>query len=332
MKIAFVADGGLDLGMGHIYRTLSLAEELPGDSDKIFLTKSEEHVVKKIEANGFETLRCGNDFEILANLSAIDPEVVVVDRLDIKEEFAHDIKIGTNTRLVAFENLVPESSKYCDVVVNAVLGNRFGSEVKNKRFFDFKTNTLYFYGVKYLLLKDAFYKCGVKSKPSGVRSIDSIVLIFGGSDPSNLTGAVLCELLKMKWETKIDIILGYHFVYSDCVDEIMSKFVYSKNNVILHHDANNVAELMHETDLVISAPGISVFEALYVGTPVIVIHQNKWQKDGFRGYRKTLGKEDVFRIADLIENREFWSPDDDFTKGLEIGRGKNEVIHEILKG
>lgn len=331
MKIAFITDGGLDMGMGHIYRTTMLAKEFEERIDKIFLTKSEDSVVEKIVKTGFEPLRCRDDHEILERLLIIRPEVVIIDRLDIDEEFARDLKSQLNIRLVVFENLVFGSNKHADVVVNAILGNSFGGKVENKNFYDSETKTLYFYGPKYLLLKDDFINYALNKNNSDDHSVDSILLIFGGSDPSNLTSTVLKELLKIKTKVSIDIILGHHFIYFDFIQNIVRNETPEYIDIFIHQDTNNVAQLMKSADLVITAPGISVFEALCVRTPVIVIHQNQWQRDGFSGYIDTLDKSEIYRIRDLIGSKEFLNPLDDHVKKLEIGQGKKEIINEILK-
>ena len=331
MKIAFVVEGGRDIGMGHIYRTLTVAQEWEGDATKLFVTKSPDQVIWKIVKAGFEALKCRDDLELLETLSERKPDIVIIDRLDISKEFAYSIKGRLETKLVVFENLLPESSKYCDVVVNAILGRQFGGEVRNEKVYDDKTGTIYFYGPKYLLLKEDFLEFGKKGKDAGDGSIDSVLVIFGGSDPGNLTGEVLRLLLQMGRIGRIDVVLGHYFCYFDEIEMILRDFGQGHKPAVLHRDAGNVAELMYKADLVITAPGISVFEALCVGTPVIVIHQSEWQKEGFGGYRETLGKDDVFSIKDLIDRREVWGPGEEFTKSLEIGRGKSEVMREILR-
>jgi spore coat polysaccharide biosynthesis predicted glycosyltransferase SpsG len=46
-----------------------------------------------------------------------------------------------------------------------------------------------------------------------------------------------------------------------------------------YNNAETVAELMYSADLVIASPGLSTFEALCVGIPVIVMPHDDLQKE-----------------------------------------------------
>jgi len=331
MKIVFITDGGLEMGMGHIYRTISLAKEMPEQTIQ-FLTKSDKSIVDKIIDSGFNVIKTIDDNEIVSNLININPNVVIIDRLDIESTLTSSIKKNTQARLVLIENLNAESNQNADVVINAILGDNFGGKLENRKFVNEETPTSYFYGPKYLLLKDDFLNYKIYKPKSSSSSISSILLIFGGSDPSNLTGKVLDELTACGNDCRLDIILGKGFIYQDYINDILRRNNHDNKKIVIHKDANNVAELMYSVDLVITAPGISVFEALCVYTPVIVIHQNEWQKNGFNGFMKTLSKDDIRKLKLLIKNKEYLDPNSDYIKNFEIGKGKAEVIEAIMGG
>lgn len=326
MKIAFLTDGGLEMGMGHIYRTIALAEELRDKAEISFLTKSDEIVINQIDNAGFNVIKTKNDDNVPKILLETKPNVIIVDRLDIEEDFAKTLKEPLKARLVLFENL-STASRYADVVVNAIMG----SEFKNRKFVDKNTNTLYFYGPKYLMFRKEFYEFRRQGKRLS-SEIKNVLLIFGGSDPSNLTSLVLNELLGLSDNFKIDIILGTHFFYFDDLGRVLAQYPNKKENAVIHRDAKNVAELMYESDLVMASPGLSVFEALCVGTPVIVIHHNLWQKNGFKGFVETLDKSEIKRLEDIIANRDFLKPSQDHVRRLDIGEGKPEIIKAIIGG
>ncbi len=98
-------------------------------------------------------------------------------------------------------------------------------------------------------------------------------MIFGGSDPSNLTSKTLDAISEYNFE--ITIVLGPHFVYFDELKEALRK---CKDARVLR-DISNVAELMYESDLVITSLGLTTFEAFCTGTPTIVICQNELQRN-----------------------------------------------------
>jgi len=324
MKIVFITDGGLEKGMGHVQQSTTLAEELRDRAEICFLTKSDETVVKQIVNVGFNTFKLNHDNEILDLLKEIRPNIIIIDKLDVAEELAKELKETLRTKLIIFTNLT-RANRCADIAVSAVIGSNF----KNSRFLDEETNTLYFYGPKYWVLRKECYE--FKKRGKTLRNkVEKIALIFGGSDASNLTSAALDELLHLKNDFKIDVILGAHFTYFDSLNQVLSQPSAKKKKVSVYKNIKNVAELMYKADLVMASPGLAAFEALCVGTPMIVMHQNEFQKDGFKGFVPTLGKEDIKRIGDLINRAAFIDPLQEYITRLEIGEGKVELIETII--
>ena len=326
MKIAFITDGGLEMGVGHIYRCLTIGDELRGVGDIVFLTKSNTIVVNQIADAGFNVIRLDSDNKLPGALEGAKPDIVIIDRLNVEQDFAEKLKNTLNTRLVVFENL-STANRYADVVVNAILGSGF----RNRTLWDENKHTLYFYGPRYLVLRKEFYEYNRKRKKAADK-VARIVLIFGASDPSNLTSTALKELLTMTNDFKIDVIVGAHFVYFDELNSVLIQHQDRKENVNIYKNAKNVSELMYKADLVISAPGLSVFEALCVGTPVIAIHQSLFQKHGFEGFARTLDKTEMNSLGGMISNADFINPHDEHIARLDIGEGKEEVLRAIAGG
>jgi len=325
MRIAFVTDGGLERGMGHVQQSTTLAQEFKDRAEIYFFTKSDETVVNKIKSAGLATFKLSSDDEIADLLQQIKPNIVIVDKIDVAEKFAKRLKDSLGAKLVIFTNLTT-ANLYADVAVTADIGSQF----RNIKFRDEKTNTLYFYGPKYWVLRKEFYKFKKKRK-APAKKIEGILLIFGGSDPSNLTTTVLDELLSLENDFRINVILGAHFGYYDSLNQVLSRHQNKKDNVSIYRDINNVAELMYKADLVIASPGLSVFEALCVGTPVIVMPQDLLQKETYQGFMRTLAKGDTNRLGDMIAAADFTYPQQESILKMEIGEGKTELIHEILR-
>ena len=326
MKIVFITDGGAQMGMGHVQQSTTLAKELSDRAEICFLTKSDETVVSQMKDAGFTTFKLNSDSEIADLLQEIKPDIVIIDKLDVAEDFAMELKNSLKAKLAIFTNQTP-SNKYADIAVNAVMGSDF----KNTKYLDEKTNTLYFYGPRYWILRKEFYEFKRKGKTLSDK-IERIMLLFGGSDSSNLTSIVLNELLCLENDYKIDVIMGTHFEHLDTLNQVFAQYPNKKGNVILYKNIKNVAELMYKTDLVIASPGLSVFEALCVGTPVIVMHHNLWQKNGFAGLVDTLDKSEVGKLKDMIAEGDFLDPRLEYIARLEIGEGKEELIETIIGG
>jgi UDP-2,4-diacetamido-2,4,6-trideoxy-beta-L-altropyranose hydrolase len=329
MKIAFVVDGGKDRGMGHVQQSLTLARELKDKADVIFLTKSDSSVVSQIRNADLSVIRKSNDDEILRSLKEIKPQWIIIDKMDVEEDFAKEIKEETSSKLAIFTNITA-ANQYADMAVTADYGTYF----KNTKFFDEKTGTLYYYGPRYWILRKEFCQGHGKSQKAAY-GIARILIMFGGSDPLNITSAVLDELLGLKEHYFFDIILGAGFTFFDELNQILERHADRRRHVNSYKNIENVAELMRNADLVITSPGLSLFESLCVGTPVIAFHQNKIQKERtaqvYRGFIPTLSINDVNKLPDMILRKKFLNPNDDFIRNLQIGQGKKELVEEFFR-
>jgi UDP-2,4-diacetamido-2,4,6-trideoxy-beta-L-altropyranose hydrolase len=329
MKITFITDGGKEMGMGHVQQSVTLAQELKDNAEVIFLTKSDDSVINQIRNSHFDVIGKTDDDELLQSLQEISPQWVIIDKIDVAEDFAKRIKEETSTKLAIFTNITA-ANQYADIVVTA----DYGSYFKNIKFFDEQTKTLYYYGPKYWILRKEFCEWNNEAKKVA-DSIKKILIIFGGSDPLNITSAVLDELLGLREHYMIDIILGIGFTFVNELDQVLEKHIDKRKNVNIYKNIKNVAEIMFNADLAITSPGLSLFESLCVGTPVIAFHQNNIQKERtaqvYRGFIPTLSISDVNKLPDLISKRRFIYPNDNFIRNLEIGQGKKELIEEFFK-
>jgi spore coat polysaccharide biosynthesis predicted glycosyltransferase SpsG len=325
VKICFITDGGRQIGMGHVEQSTTVARELRAKADVCFLTKSDDTVLTTIRGSGFEATRLRSDAEILHHLTTLDPDIIVFDKIDVEEKLASDIKRMLKASLVIFTNLT-EANKHADIAVTADIGSRF----KNVTYTDKDTNTLYYYGPKYWVLRPEFYEYKSKGKVSSGKP-QQILLMFGASDPSNLTSAVLQELLGMDRMLWIDVILGAHFSHDDSVNQVLERHFEKRANVTVHRNIKNVAELMYKADLAIASPGLSVFEALCVGTPVIVMPQDALQRDTYQGFMRMLERDQVGKLGGMIERAEFTYPHEDNIAMMEIGEGVHELLQVILR-
>lgn len=325
LKVCFITDGGKHLGLGHVQQSITFAQELLPKANVYFLTKSDETILAKILESGFEAISHKSDADILCHLKATNPDIVIFDKLDVAEGLARDIRQTLSARLVIFTNLTA-ANRYADIAVTADIGSRF----ENVRFVDEETKTLYFYGPRYWVLRPEFYEYQRRGK-ARVTSPERVLLMFGGSDPANLTSASLEQLLLLERTFKIDVVLGAHFCHDDDVLRALQRREGARVNVTVYRDIRNVAELMYGADLVLASPGLSAFEALRVGTPVIVVPHDTLQRDTYQGFMRMLERDELWKLGSMIEKGDYTYPDDEQIARMEIGEGVQELKEVIMR-
>lgn len=319
LNICFVTDGGAHLGLGHVQQSITFARELSSDADIQFLTKSDQAVCNKIIDSGFRTTRLHDDEEILARLQATNPDAVIFDKLDVAEELAWNIRQKLRARLIIFTNLT-RANRHADIAVTADIGSRF----ENIRFFDEETRTEYLYGPKYWVMRREFHDYQKLGKPR-TTSLDRVLLIFGGSDPANLTSATLDQLLAQTQTPLIDVVLGAHFCHDADLQDVLERRRDRASQVTVHRNITNVAELMYRADLVLASPGLSAFEALKVGTPIIVVPHDDLQRDTYQGFMRMLERHQLHELRGMLDRRDFTYPQDAQIARMEIGEGIPEL-------
>jgi len=330
-KIAFITDGGKNIGMGHIVQSTTLAIEIKAaykHFDIIFLTKSAKQIIKYIQEHGFNVFRKKTDDELFDTLKDIAPKLIIIDKIDVNEAFAKRIKENLSSKLAIFTNIT-SANRYADIAVIAVIAD-FGSNFRNIKYFNEKTNTLYCLGPKYWILRREFYEL-MKKKKKIPDKIQKILLLFGGSDPLNITTAALERLLTFEEDFFIDVVLGNGFRFYTSLKQVLYNCPVNNKKVEIFRNIKNVAEMMFKADLILTSPGLSLFEALSIGTPAIVFHQNALQADEYKGFISTLEKTEIHNLQSIIKNRKFVDPNSDFISKLEIGQGKEELLKILLE-
>lgn len=328
MKIAIITDGNHTIGMGHVCQSIALAGELEGkigdEAEIYFITKSESIVTDELSRTGHEVFLLPDDKSIFEFLRNKSPDRIIFDKLDVSTDLARRIKETLGGKLVIFTNLT-RANQYADITVLADIGSNF----KNLCYRNKARKTTHYFGPKYWILRPEFYEYGGLKKDPSTR-VENLMLIFGGSDPSNLTQLVLEQLLSSETSFQILVALGAACSKSEEVNSVILRHPKQKGNVSIVQNLKDVAKAMYHADLVLASPGLSFFEALSIGTPVIGFHQNELQQNVYKDCFPTLDKTEVVRLDSMINNRAFIFPDDPSVVSMEIGEGKDEIIHEIL--
>jgi spore coat polysaccharide biosynthesis predicted glycosyltransferase SpsG/L-amino acid N-acyltransferase YncA len=236
---------------------------------------------------------------------------------------AAELKTVAESKLVIFENQ-SGANKHASVVVNAALGNC----LKNCQYLNTDTNTRFFCGPRYWILRQEFHDYKQKNKTAG-KMVRRITLIFGASDPSNLSSRILNELLKLERNFEIDLCLGVHFNYFKELNQVLAEYPGKQDCISLHINEKNMAGMMYRADLVITSPGTSAFEALSVGTPIIAITRNSRPDHAFTSCVETLDEDHLIELKDLLDQNKFIYPSQKEIIEAEIGEGKEEVLRTI---
>jgi spore coat polysaccharide biosynthesis predicted glycosyltransferase SpsG/CMP-N-acetylneuraminic acid synthetase len=252
-RVVVRADGGVQLGMGHLYRALALALELGYHHCSIVTVDAGVESLSGVFLRDHwdDTLTLSDEDEFLAYLDAESPDIVVLDVLDTPVSFAREVRRRTSF-LVTIENL-GRGADVADIVINDL-------------YTDARPKPNHWYGVENSVLASQFEV--VQPRPNLNRRVERILLAFGGSDPQNLTAKALRALRVLRFDGEVTVVVGPAYAHPpiDLAAESLRGSVLAT--------VPNMATLMNGADLALTSAGRTVTELMTQGVPTIAICQN----------------------------------------------------------
>lgn len=252
-RTAMIVNGNNQIGMGHVYRMLEVADTLYYRPD-IYFDKD----ITDIEAFGNTTYQLkayNNTQELLEMLDQGGYETVINDILDTDEKYILDLKnIRPDMKIVNFEDL-GKGRRKADIVINALY------------YEDIDSSNIYC-GERYYLAPKMF----LMYRPIGVRSkVGNVFVCFGGADPQNYTDKIL-NIIKHEKYNDIQFIVVLGKAKQNYKDIIKNN---SKDNIKILYDVSNMPELMSKCDMAITSRGRTCYELALLGIPTIAMAQNE---------------------------------------------------------
>lgn len=255
--IIFRIIGHKDVGMGHIYRSLSLAHEI-SDHEIIFVCDDKSRLaVEKIAGYDYRIEVAARN-EIEEKILSLNPDLVINDILDTSKNYILKLK-SNNIKVVSFED-IGSGSKYTDLTINEL----YDSPRENGRNIR--------WGHRYFFVRDEFND----ARPHKFKTkINSLLIAFGGTDPNNLTFKILNKVVDFceKENITIHIVTGGGYPYKEELIGYLQGINYKKINYT--NATGVISKIMEKTQIAISSNGRTVYELTHMNIPSIVLSQHE---------------------------------------------------------
>lgn len=292
-KIVIRCDGGVRLGLGHIYRCLALAAEFASrDCSIIFALLEDATGVQIIEDAGFVVLQKSDDKteeEWLDNiLSSQNAHALICDiRTDLpssallhwqeKEYLVAIIDDASERRLTAKFAFFPPAPQ----VANLDFSNAYGE---------------CFCGWEYVILRQQFNGNHLRTPQK-----DGVVICMGGSDPKEFTFKALAIIEDGEESLQIKVIIGSAFQKIDKLKRLVAN---SKHHIKIFQNIKNMAEVLESAEFAICSFGMIAYELASVGTPALYYclsddhrqHASRFVNENLGNYLKNSTKEQLAQL------------------------------------
>ncbi|MFV8807834.1 cytidylyltransferase domain-containing protein [Aerococcus urinaeequi] len=264
-NILIRVEGYSEIGLGHVYRGLSLAYSLM-DHNVTFVTSSKSDLaIKKLEDSFIKYEVIQEEHQLEEIIGKYDVDIVINDILNTSISYMEYLS-QFSVRVVNFEDVGPGSA-----LADAVINDLYAPQ---------NTDSKYYWGSKYYLLRDEF----LISKPSEFNEeVNNVFVIFGGVDPSNLTQKVLAafEQINTNEDVEFTVVVGPGYAEFEKIQDIAEN---SALNISVFKDVNNMAEMMKRSDIAISSQGRTMLELASMNVPTILMAQNERELTHEFGY------------------------------------------------
>ncbi|MCL1093798.1 UDP-2,4-diacetamido-2,4,6-trideoxy-beta-L-altropyranose hydrolase [Shewanella kaireitica] len=285
LTIAIRVDSSHQIGIGHVMRCLTLAQEINQQTCAriVFISReSEGSIAAKIVDEGFEYFELSSgidnasshlqhgqwlrnsqekdasEFQAILNYNGINGlDLVIVDHYGIDQHW-HKLVRQFSSKIFAIDDL---GDRYLDC--EYLLDQTFGCNPEKYSAL-VKPDCTLFLGTKYALLRPEFQK--VQPAQTNDRTL---LLMFGGTDPDNLTVQALNIVSQMASVNKIIVVMNGTAKHLHAVTE----YCLLNKNISLHVSPKNIAGLMQQANLAVGAAGTTSWERCAAGLPAVVIIQ-----------------------------------------------------------
>ncbi len=256
-RILFRADGTSQTGMGHIMRSLALAEMLGNEDnrfDRRFASQQPSEAVLKLFAKkGIPVVSLATNSldEFLKQVTADD--VVVLDGYAFDEDFQRAVRQQAH-KLVFIDDLMM-GKQVADVVINHA-GDLTPADYQTESY------TKLLLGAPYALVNPAFQQ---KAQPKDGEN--KAFVNMGGADPHNVSREVVKMLLSQNSELRVTVVLGPANPHADTFADL------PKDRLSVQHNlsAKQMARAIGGSGLSVVAASTIAYEVATISRPMVII-------------------------------------------------------------
>ena len=252
------------MGMGHIYRMLSLASLLKEDEHTMhFLMPAWEDGINEVAQDNYDIVQIDTkDFEnedvyrkqldIHSNNSIFD--CIIVDALNVSENIMN--LFSNNSKLLVSLDHVGSGRFYSDILLNVLY--RTTPKLQDP---------IEYNGFEYLIVDNHFKQFNEKDKTIK-KNVLKILIIQGGSDTHGLMPKIINDLNGLAYKGECVALIGHAFKHRQELEDAIKN---SDLKITVLNDIKDPWKLFYDVDIAITGGGVTLFELLCVGTPCITL-------------------------------------------------------------
>lgn len=302
MRILMRCDGGRETGVGHVLRSLAVAQEALRRGHEVEVLGHVEGDLARglLHANGVRLREVppGSflDGPSLVEVSA-DADVLHVDSYDVDDALL--TSWGASGRSKATQTGRPLLSNVADGTFGArpadlTVDQTLGAERRHPA----APSSWNLRGARYALLRGEVVR-GRVARSGAAQGQLRVLVVLGGTDPRRMAPTVVDALAATGLNLAVDVIATSGT--RAALDGRVARF---PGNLLVHGTVQELTPLMAGADLVVSAAGSSVWELCALAVPMALVAVVDNQRPGYDEVvdrRAALGLGDPDDLADVAQ-------------------------------
>ena len=281
--VYFRADENSQIGLGHVIRSLALAEMITEAFDCRFIIRNPLPALAtqiKEVCTGLIVLPETEDSEQearhISETILSGKEIVVLDGYQFRTDYQKIIK-RKGCKLVCIDD-IHAYHFVADVVINHAPGIDPGA-------YEHAPYTRLCLGLDYSLLRAPFLEAARTERHFD--HIETVFVSMGGSDLENLTLRVLERIVGIAGIDRVAVVLGAANAHRAAIEAFAHRYAGEKVDIYQNLSVDELVSCMRQCHLGITAASSMLFELTAVKMPVISGYYVDNQKDVYEGFLAT---------------------------------------------
>lgn len=271
LDLIFRADGGPNIGLGHLIRSLALARMIDSLFNiHFFCIEAPETFIKEIQDLNYNFNKINNENDFIGKIK--EGNIVVIDHYKIGIVLHKRIR-SKGAWVVCIDDLHNKSFD-ADLIINHAPG-------VSPSHYEAMPYTRFALGPEYALLRPEFLKAALTR--SQRKKNRKLLICFGGSDINNLTSSAVQLLKKNEFFEEIIVITGQAYSHRNHLRKLIDQ-----DNRIKWYENQSASQMllcMQECQFVLAPASSIAFELLSAGCTWLggyYIDNQKYIYEGFK--------------------------------------------------